>query len=101
VRRPPGSTVARGYNAEHNRLRKQLQPAIDQGHGYCTAAICLLPTRWIRPGDEWHLGHLPDRSGWAGPQHPKCNTTEGAKRGNPPSRPEKIKRNLWRPSRQF
>lgn len=36
----------------------------------------------IPPDGEWHLDHTPDRRGYRGVAHAKCNTSEGARRGN-------------------
>jgi hypothetical protein len=77
---PP--TAARGYGGEHQALRAWWKPHVDSGTVQCHAAVCLMPDRWITPGARWHLGHLPDRSGWTGPEHAKCNLSGGASRGN-------------------
>lgn len=58
---------------------------IDRGPVLCHALVCLEPSRVIpqgTPGRDWHLGHTPDRTRWTGPEHPRCNTSEGASRGN-------------------
>lgn len=76
------STTARGYGTEHQRLRAQLKPVVDAGQGWCTEPVCLMRTRWIPPGTAWDLAHLPDRSGYRGAAHRKCNRADGARRGN-------------------
>jgi hypothetical protein len=78
----PGATTARGYGADHQRLRAEWDAYVQAGDAYCHAAICLQETRWIEPGTPWDLGHTPDRQAYTGPEHPKCNRTEGARRGN-------------------
>lgn len=75
------STASRGYGGAHQAERARWQPVIDSGRGRCCAEICYLPSRTIAPGAEWHLGHNRDRTGYIGPCHPRCNTTEGGKRG--------------------
>jgi len=71
-----GTTAARGYGRDHQRLRAQWKPVVDAGRASCHAAVCLKPTRWIQPGTPWHLGHTPDRSTWTGPEHEQCNIAE-------------------------
>jgi hypothetical protein len=78
----PGETTARGYGTEHQRLRAYWDQYVQAGDAHCHAAICLQPTRWIQPGTDWDLGHTPDRTSYTGPEHAKCNRTEGARRGN-------------------
>jgi hypothetical protein len=80
-----------------------VEPIVAAGQAWCTAPVCLEQYRWIRPGTEWDLGHLPDRSGYAGPQHARCNRSEAGIRGNPRTvpgrRPPRTPR--WRPTRQW
>jgi hypothetical protein len=78
----PGETTARGYGADHQRLRAQWDAYVQAGDAHCHAAICLEQTRWISPGTAWDLGHTPDRQAYTGPEHARCNRTEGARRGN-------------------
>lgn len=75
-------TAERGYGSEHRRMRESLRPVIERGDGWCMAAVCIMPSRWIAPGSRWDLGHLPDRSGWLGACHQACNRSEGGRRGN-------------------
>lgn len=76
------STTARGYGHQHQLEKAKWQPVIDAGHGTCHATICLEPTRTIQPDAAWDLGHTPDRTSYTGPEHPRCNRSEGARRGN-------------------
>ena len=76
----PGGTADRGYGKQHKAVREQWRPAVERGEVECHAIVCLEPSRWIQPGTTWHLGHTPDRSAWTGPEHERCNTTEGATR---------------------
>jgi hypothetical protein len=59
---------ARGYDADHDRLRRELDPTVMAGHTPC--AIC---GNLIHTGDDWHLAHNPDRTGYLGPAHAACN----------------------------
>ncbi len=81
------TTAQRGYSGQHPKLRAQWKPLVQAGQVFCHAAICLMPSRWIppdKPGQRtgWHLGHTPDRTGWTGPEHEKCNEADGARRRN-------------------
>ena len=78
----PGETTARGYGTAHQALRTQWDSYVQAGDTYCHAAICLEPSRYIEPGSSWDLGHTPDRQAYTGPEHARCNRTEGARRGN-------------------
>jgi hypothetical protein len=66
----------RGYTAEHRRLRRALESTVAAGE-----ALCWRCRRLIVPGEPWDLGHLDDRTGWAGPEHQRCNRVAGAKKG--------------------
>lgn len=77
-----GSTTANGYGSEHQRLRAEWAPFVETGQVNCHAIRCLEVERWIAPGSPWDLGHTPDRSRWTGPEHARCNRSEGARRGN-------------------
>jgi hypothetical protein len=70
------------YRYAHQQKRKQWEPAVQAGDVNCHAIVCLMPSRWINPADEWDLGHTPDGTTWTGPEHPTCNRSEGARRGN-------------------
>jgi hypothetical protein len=77
--KPPRlTTVQKGYGAEHQALRAKLAPLVDAGQAYCHEPVCVEPTRWIRPGTEWHLSHLP--GGGRGPSHRSCNLAEVRRR---------------------
>jgi hypothetical protein len=76
------TTTDRGYGADHQAERAKWQRRMDQGEAVdCHAERCLEPSRWIRPGQPWDLGHTPDRTAWTGPEHPLCNRAEGGRRG--------------------
>jgi len=72
----PGSTSAKGNGWSHQKLRKRWAPQVAQGVVPC--AIC---GRLIHPGEEWHLDHKPDRTGYRGPAHAQCNMADGGRRG--------------------
>jgi hypothetical protein len=75
-------TTARGYGLTHQKQRARWQPIVDAGDAYCQATICLMDDRWIPPGTTWDLGHTTDRTAWTGPEHTRCNRSEGARRRN-------------------
>lgn len=75
-----GSTIDRGYDADHTRLRAELAPEVATGGVRCAAgADCDRAVDgvadFIRPGEPWHLGHKADRSGYLGPMHTICNSS--------------------------
>lgn len=82
----PGATTSRGYGATHQREREAWahgtggRPSVDRGEAHCHARVCLMPTRRIRPGEPWDLGHTPDRTAWTGPEHRRCNRADGGRR---------------------
>ena len=66
------STTARGYGAEHQRLRAQYEPTVKAGHAAC--ARCGEP---IGPDALWELDHSDDRDAYIGPSHRACNRRDG------------------------
>lgn len=77
-----GATTARGYGNAHQRARRRWAPIVATGQAECHAIRCLMPARTIRPGQPWDLGHNVARTDWTGPEHMRCNRSEGATRGN-------------------
>lgn len=76
------STTDRGYGAAHQAERRSWERELARvGVVECHARVCLMPDREIYDGDPWDLGHTEDRTGWTGPEHPKCNRTEPQLRG--------------------
>jgi len=64
-----GTRQARGYDANHDRLRAQWAPRVATGTIRC--ARCHTT---IHPTDPWDLGHVPsDRTRYRGPEHARCN----------------------------
>jgi hypothetical protein len=63
-----GKTTQRGYGTAHQRERKRWAREVEKGVVAC--ARCGRP---IAPGTPWDLDHLPDRSGYLGPSHRRCN----------------------------
>ena len=70
------------YRYRHQQERKRWQLVVDAGDAYCAEPVCVMPTRWIAPGSKWHLCHDPSGTSYIGPGHARCNTREGAARGN-------------------
>lgn len=71
----------------HKRERRRWAPVVTSGNGWCAERICLMPTRWLDPGQPWDLAHDHQHGGYLGPAHPRCNRAEGAARGNRARRP--------------
>lgn len=72
-----GKTHARGYGHQHQQERARWRPHVAAGRVSC--ARC---GRWIPPGAPWDLGHDAARTMWTGPEHRRCNRSDGATRGN-------------------
>jgi hypothetical protein len=69
-------TVARGYGANHKRLRRLWEPRVASGDVAC--ARC---GRLIVPGSPWDLGHADfDRAAYTGPEHRRCNRATAGRR---------------------
>lgn len=74
-----GRRQARGYDAEHDRLRARWKPRVERLSVHCHATVCVEPVRLILLGQLWDLGHTPDRTAWTGPEHRTCNRSAGGK----------------------
>lgn len=70
------------YRGVYLAIRKAWAPVVARGEAQCHEPICLKPTRHIAPGSRWHLSHDTTGTRIIGPSHMKCNTSEGAVRGN-------------------
>lgn len=82
---PPTASPSVRYGGLHQAEKRKWIPVIQAGQGWCHAIRCLEPSRHIPPGTPlsmWHLGHTPDGTTWTGPEHRRCNCSEGATRGN-------------------
>jgi len=62
-----GRRQTRGYDTEHDKLRREWTPRVASGRVRCWR--CQQP---ITPGTPWDLGHHDDRT-HAGPEHRRCN----------------------------
>jgi hypothetical protein len=70
------SRAARGYGEAHKATRARYAALVATGLAVC--ARCGKP---IAPGAPFDLGHTTDRTGWTGPEHPKCNRVAGGRNG--------------------
>ena len=70
------------YGSEHQRERKRWVSVVARGDQLCAEMVCLMDTRTIDPLDPWHLAHDPTGTIIIGVSHERCNTSEGASRGN-------------------
>lgn len=71
--RARGSRQDRGYDAEHDRLRRQYE------RDGVVGLDCARCGQMILPGQPWDLGHTDDRTGWTGPEHATCNRSAGGR----------------------
>lgn len=73
-----GTTAARGYGAEHQRMRASWAPLVSAGQVTCWR--CGEP---IEPGTPWDLGHDDqDRGITRGPEHAyRCNRRTAGRQG--------------------
>lgn len=70
-----GARQQRGYDAEHDRLRRQWAPQVATGTVRCRRC-----GHRITPDDPWDLGHDDrDRTVWTGPEHARCNRVAGGR----------------------
>lgn len=74
-----GTRQQRGYDAQHNRLRRQWKPKVERVSVHCHAQVCIMPARLILPGQSWDLGHNDERTAWTGPEHATCNRAAGGR----------------------
>lgn len=76
-----GTTSQRGYDYQHRKLRKQLEPDVAAGR-----ATCWRCKQRILTGQPWDLGHDDDdRTRYRGPEHVSCNrATAGRRTAAPP-----------------
>jgi hypothetical protein len=81
--RARGSRRERGYDAEHDALRRRWKPKVERGGVHCHAERCLMPARLILTGQAWDLGHTEDRTAWTGPEHAHCNRAAGGRAAHP------------------
>lgn len=74
-----GSRQARGYDAEHDRLRAEWKPHVEAGEVDCWRC-----GERIRPGEAWDLGHDDhDRTIYRGPEHAgRCNRAAAGRRAH-------------------
>jgi hypothetical protein len=78
---------------EYRRAYVALKQAQKAGRWLqCVQPECVMPSRWISPDQKAHVGH--DDSGLViiGPVHERCNTRDGAIRGN---RMRGLQRRRW------
>ena len=77
------SRQSRGYDAAHYRLRRALLPL-------AWGSPCSLCGEVMLEGDDVHLDHTEDRSGYRGFSHARCNVLDGARRGGAATRAKRL-----------
>lgn len=85
---PTTKTTAPKYRTPEHKARRQALADELRRNGTltCTQPTCVMPTRTIRPGEPWALGHDDTGTTYLGPVHKRCNDLDGARRGNRRSR---------------
>lgn len=95
-RRKQGTTVGRGYGAEHQAARKRWARLVARGE-----VMCRRCNRLIGSDQDWDLGHDDrDRSLPSAPEHLACNrATSGRRPGRPavpvPVSPRRRQSEVW------
>jgi hypothetical protein len=87
---PAKSRQARGYGGDHIAQRKRWVPVVRTGTVPCAHCFLL-----IGPDELWDLAHTPDRSGWLGPAHRRCNRSDGAHNSNAVQRAKRAAMKRW------
>lgn len=67
---------AEKYGLPHRAERERLRPLVEAGR-----AVCWRCEKPILPGEPWHLGHSDDGLRWEGPEHARCTTSDGGRKG--------------------
>lgn len=76
-------TKAKYATAEYRAAYAALKAAQRRGEWLiCCQPICVMPTRDIAPNQRAHVGHDDAGGNLIGPVHQRCNTRDGAIRGN-------------------
>lgn len=70
------------YGPIYQAIRRAWSSVVARGEATCHEPVCLMTSRHIAPGTRWHLSHDPTGTRILGPSHVRCNTSEGATRGN-------------------
>jgi hypothetical protein len=69
-----GTRQQRGYDAQHDAMRRRLAPLVATGTVRCWRCREL-----ITRDEPWDLGHTDDRTAYAGAEHTDCNRSAGGK----------------------
>jgi hypothetical protein len=72
--------VAGRYGGPFQAVRRRWEPVVAAGRAYCHEPVCVKASRWIEPGSDWDLAHMPDGRTLRGPAHKACNVAEANRR---------------------
>lgn len=78
VATPKRNPKERGYGWPHQQKRAQYAARLRSGEVF----VCAKCGNAVRDGMLWDLGHTNDRSAYTGPEHRRCNRSDGATRSN-------------------
>lgn len=73
-----GSRQARGYGADHDRLRRAYEQRLAAGETF-TCAKC---HKVVTAAHAWQLGHDDLRRSYTGPEHNRCNLSEAGRKAH-------------------
>lgn len=99
------------YGAAHQAERTRWAPLVEAGLAVCCETVCVNPAGRAIPPDlpgrptRWHLAHTDDGTGYKGPAHAICNTSDGGRRSRPPGYQRKRRTGravrTWQPTRNW
>lgn len=77
-----GTRQARGYGRDHDRLRSIWRSRLERGD----TPLCPKCGQPVTAAQRWDLGHTRDRRAWTGPEHARCNRSDGGRRAHDATR---------------
>ena len=75
---------------EHKAASKRGKQDVARGQGWCvqgmhgSSGTCVMRSRYIAPGDQWHVAHDDSGTVIIGLAHALCNAIDGGQRSHTP-----------------